>query len=116
MLVLAVALACSSPTAVEMGGVIADARNGNITITNRRLEPVYTIVMGRNAAAVADYVLCVNPQACESIAPNGSRSIPYPNLTGYQETEAIVHWYHLVPDPQGGFKPDSVRTGIVPLR
>jgi hypothetical protein len=116
MVLLAVAVGCSSPTAVEIGGVLADARHGNITITNRTVQPVYTIVIGRNAAAVADYMLCVNPQTCDGIAPSDFRTIPYSKLTGIQETEAIVHWYHLVPNAQGGFKPDSIRTGIVPLR
>lgn len=116
LVLLASALGCSSSTGVEIGGVIASAESGEISITNRTVRPVYTFVIGRNMAAAALWAPCTDPATCDGLEPGATRRVPYPNFPGYEETEALVNWWHLVPNPVGGFKPDSIRVGIVRLR
>lgn len=116
MVLLASSLACSDATGVEIGGVIANAESGQIAITNGTSRPVYTFVIGRQFAALALWAPCTNPSTCEAIAPGATRRVPNPSFPGIVETEAIVNWWHLVPDPAGGFKPDSIRSGVVQLR
>ena len=118
VLLLAGALGCSSSTEVAIGGVVANAEPGQIAITNRTGALVYTFVLGRNASALVDWIPCSDPATCAGLEVGGTRRVPNPSSLGTSppETEALVYWWHLVPAPGGGFKPDSIRVGVVRLR
>ena len=117
LLLLAGALSCSSSTAVDIGGVVARVRPGEIEIANLTERPVYKFVIGRDLSALADWIPCVNPQLCDAIQPREAARVPYPAPgIDAREREALVYWWHLAPNATGGFRPDSMRVGIVPLR
>lgn len=106
--------ALTAPTpAVAVG---ADALAKRIVITNRSRRPVFTFVVGRRAAALILWAPCVGAPGCGHVEPGGTRTEPYPGQEqGEAEQEAIVHWWHAVPDGHGGLRPDSIRSLIVPL-
>ena len=44
-------------------------------------------------------------------------AVPYGKIVGYTPAarEAIVYWWHLMPDGGSGFRPDSLRAVVVGL-
>src|SRR5687767_13666321 len=110
-------VACGDGTEpTQIGGVEAVARLGQIEITNRTTSPVFTFVIGRESAALVDWIACVNAAVCPPLAPNDIKRVPYPKKTdGRPEREALVYWWHAVLGSNGQQRPDSIRVGIVPL-
>ena len=116
LLLLTCALSCSFSTAVDIGGVVARVRPGELEIANLTSRPAYTFVIGREASALVDWIPCTNPQTCDGIEPRESTRVPYPGPhIEPGEKEALVYWWHLVPAAGNGFAPDSIRVGIVDL-
>ncbi|MES2521202.1 MAG: hypothetical protein V4617_00795 [Gemmatimonadota bacterium] len=111
---LAVFAACSNTTEPAGGnGVTAVYRNERIAVTNRRDAPVYTFVIGRNAAAVTDWIPCVQDAVCPPIQPGTTREInPIISLQG--ESEVLVYWWQRTFGPEGGQR-DSIRNFVVKL-
>ncbi|HYW32502.1 MAG TPA: hypothetical protein VE869_13420 [Gemmatimonas sp.] len=111
---LASSAACSSTTAPAGGdGVTAVYVNERVAVTNRRDAPVFTFVIGRNAAAVTDWIPCVQDALCPPIHPGTSQRInPLISLGG--ETEVLVYWWQRTFGPEGG-QADSIRNFVVKL-
>jgi len=108
---------CTSSTApTRIGSLTAAARNQQIELVNRTPLPVFTMVLGRSAAALIDWMPCVDPVQCPPIAPGARRNVPYPEgLYGVVEHEALVYWWHATPGSNGVMRPDSIRVEIVQL-
>lgn len=117
-LLVALALACTATTGpIQIGGVEALARRGKIQITNRTERPVFTFVVGRETSALIDWMPCVDSVRCPPLEVGATRTVPYPvKIGGAPEKEALIYWWHAVPAAGGGFRPDSIRYGIVPLQ
>lgn len=61
---------------------------------------------------------CLDPgPACVRLAPGASVVVPYAEIGGYfpGATEAIVYWWHVVPDGAGGYRADEIRSVVVTL-
>lgn len=110
----ALLIACSGPTEpVDIGGVTAALRSGRIEITNRTTKPVFTFVIGGNAAMLALWAACADPAVCQPLEPGGRRIEDWPSpLSGKPETTALIHWWHSVATPDG-YRPDSIRVGAL---
>ena len=109
-LITMAAVACASPAApVEIDGVEAAVRDGEIEITNWTSEPVFTFVIGRELAARALWGPCADATKCPPIPPGGQRRVAFPA----GEDEALVNWWHAVAARDGALRPDSIRVGIV---
>ena len=87
-----------------------------IVVVNRTSTPIFAQVWGGNLLAVIDYVLCVDPDRCESIAPGASRTYKYPEpFQGVPEKEAVVSWWHLSRGSDGKYGPVDWGRKVVPL-
>lgn len=74
------------------------------------------MTVGRDRLAPINRAPCISYVHCPPIAPGETRAISYPSSEiGPEEREAVVHSWHVVPDPADADRPDSVRTLIVRL-
>lgn len=119
MLAVAPLSGCEDTTApvhtVNDHGFRVRSSQGVIDLTNDTSAPVYTHVIGRVASETTEWVPCDDPATCAPLAPGASRRVEFPEAMeeGFSEVEAIVSWWHLVPDGEGGFTPDSVRSLVI---
>ena len=86
-----------------------------IAVTNRTSQPVFTIILGRNASALVLWGACADAAQCPSIAPGATRVQTPEGIDGTAETEAVVHWWHAVRGADGVMRPDSIRSFVVKL-
>jgi hypothetical protein len=90
-----------------------------ITLQNRTDRPIYYAAFERETAALIQWAPCDAPRKCltQVIAPGASVRFPYAELYGYRRgsTEAVVHWWHLVPEPPAGYRVDLLRTVVLRL-
>jgi len=100
----------------RLDGLSAFARDQRIWLVNQTSSPVFTIVLGRNAAAYTDWAACVDRSECPPISPRAQRDVPYPLAShGVPEHEALVYWWHATLGSDGVMKPGSIRVAIVQL-
>ena len=108
--------ACDSLTAPDTDLLHVQAVPPTLLIRNLVQVPVYTFIVDRDLLALIDWVPCTNPETCTRLTP-GEHTIPYSEISGYNENSrevAVYHW-RLIAKPGGGFEPDSVRQLIVAL-
>lgn len=108
----ALALSCSDPAGVEIGGVVALSRAGRVELTNATALPVFAFVIGRELSTRALFSPCVDATQCPPIQPGARRSVPNPQ----GEREATVYWWHAVQGEDGKLQPDSIRVGVIRLK
>jgi len=99
--------------------IYAVAREQRILITNVTRQPIFTFVVGRNAAELINWAPCVAAPSCPPLAPGKTRHAPYPArylADGRErEREALVYWWHAIRGRDGVVRPDSIRVRIVTL-
>lgn len=115
-------IACTSVATAPAGDAHVEAvpllaRGGapRVAVTNRSSQPIFTVVLGRNASALMLWAACVDAAECAPIAPGATRLETPAMIAGMAETEAVVHWWHAVRGADGVVRPDSVRSVIVRL-
>ena len=108
---LTVNIACSSPTDVIGGNLLARVTPPTVILTNQTSAPVYFFAIEGRLAIRANWGPCTDPSRCTAIAPAASADLPFDQIAGYDATAqtAIVYWWHLIPGGATGFHPDSVR-------
>lgn len=108
--------ACSSGTApVDVGGVQVRVASGELVIHNGTASPVFSIAMGREIAALIDWIPCADPDRCNPLAAGAVRHVPLATINGGAERELLFYWWHGVATPNG-WGPDSIRSAIVKTR
>ncbi|HEU4557990.1 MAG TPA: hypothetical protein VFS20_09080 [Longimicrobium sp.] len=109
--------ACDSPTFRLEGPLAIEVGSGRVQLHNRTDATVYFNVVEREYTALADWIPCSNPAACDGIAPGERQSIAYDDIMGYEAgaKEAVVYWWSLVPAPGGGYSPDNIRSEVIRL-
>jgi len=114
---LVITAACSNPTGSIAGPVAVRATPPVLQLTNNTTAPVYAFVIERRAAAYTDWAPCTDAAACPGIVSGATVAVPYGKIVGYTPAarEAIVYWWHLMPDGGSGFRPDSLRAVVVGL-
>jgi hypothetical protein len=108
---VAAAAACSDPTGVERAGVRAEPREESLLVTNRRSAAIYVFAVDQGRAALINWGPCEDPERCESVAASQERSLPMPEG---EAANVVLYWWHLLPQPGGGFAYDSIRSLVVP--
>ena len=112
---------CGTATTGPASGetIYAVAREQRILITNVTRQPIFTFVVGRNAAALINWAPCFAAPSCPPLVPGQTRHAPYPepSLAGgrEREREALVYWWHAIQGRDGVVRPDSIRVRIVTL-
>lgn len=82
---------------VQAGDVVIQADEPFVTITNNSSKPLFTFIVGKNLAALLDWVPCVDADECPPIPPNSTAKKAYTaNNIDASETEALVYWWHVV--------------------
>jgi hypothetical protein len=107
------ALGCTSPTDPFQ----VTARVGSLRLANATEKAVYYVLIESETATLVDLLPCTTPSTCLHVEPRAAKTVPYPEIMGYEpgDPEAILYWWHLQPAPAGGFQPDSIRARRVRL-
>ena len=115
--VLTALLGCGNPTGTGSAGLLVRAAPPVLNLTNRSSAPIYSFVIDRGVAAFTDWAPCTDPGTCPALKTGETSPLGYAQIVGYSSTstEAIVYWWHLVPDGTSGFRPDSIRNVVTAL-
>jgi hypothetical protein len=111
------AAACS-PTDVEQDDIRVESESDGLSIRNERSSRIYYFAIDRHTAAVTLmlWAPCIDPETCDRVDPRRSRMVPSADVFGWGNSdEVIVYWWHLVPAGGGRYRPDEIRSIIVPL-
>jgi hypothetical protein len=96
-----------------------DAENDTLNLINRTTDAVFYFVAEWAGQTLGPKPMpCTDPDSCTNVARRDTRRIAFANIPGVNQatTEiAVIHWRLVSAAPDPGFKPDSVRTTIVPL-
>jgi hypothetical protein len=112
---------CRRDSASPEGGsaeVTAVREAGGLRLVNQTERPIAFTVFEREFAARVQFAPCVDPSpGCLRLAPGASILVPYAEIGGYTSgaREAIVHWWHVVPDGAGGYRAEAIRSEVVRL-
>lgn len=92
--------------------------DGSLRMANSSPVPVYYFLMESEFATRANWAPCNNPATCPQVAPHRDKRVAYEEIAGYEpgDATAILYWWHLVPGPAGGHRPDSIRAIGIQLR
>jgi len=94
--------------------VMARITPAGVRIQNNRTERLVYLVLDADYAARARWVPCASPD-CEGVEPGDATEVSRAGVPGWQGSPTvIVFWWHLVPTPEGGMAPDSIRSIPVP--
>jgi hypothetical protein len=106
----------AAPTSVSNSALTATVVSRTLWLQNHSTQPVNYFVVARDVAPLMDWAPCAGP-ACPVVPAAGTVSVPFSEIAGLSSvtTEAIVNWWHSVPDGGGGFRPDSLRAFVIPL-
>jgi hypothetical protein len=98
------------------GGVEAARVAEGIRITNGTDQPIAYAVWARGFLGLFAPCTDTGPE-CPRLAPGASVVVPVAAIVGIWpgEREALVRWWHVVPDGSGGRRADEVRELAVPL-
>jgi len=90
--------ACNSSTQPQRDAVLSiSVSEPNIVITNNGSKPVFTMVLGKNYAALGDWFPCVDEAICTPIPPHGKQTRTFGDAgIDESETEALVYWWFAV--------------------
>lgn len=110
-------VACSSPTAVEEERVAVTVRDGTVEIRNARPDSIFVRLVERGEAALVNQPPCPLT-GCPVVPPGGTHAAGQADITGVEpdSEEAILHWWRVVPDGEGGFELTDVHAITFPLR
>ena len=106
-------------TAPEPAGsaqVTVDRTADGLRLGNATDRPIAYTVFERGYLAL--FAPCLDPgPGCLRLAPGASAVVPYAEIGGYSPgaREAIVYWWHLVPDGAGGYRAEEIHSVISPL-
>jgi len=116
---VAVLVACSTSTLLDHAGILTVVpAPGSVTLANNGPDPIFYFAIEQATASLLAWAPCVSPSApCRRVLPQSRVQLLDSAIQGYQPgaTEALVFWWHLVPNPPDGFRPDSIRMIIVRL-
>jgi len=105
--------ACSTPTSVDSGLLLASSRPHAVTLSNHTSDPVSYVIGTPDFFALYDPGPCALPEGCnKSIAPNESVTIPNVEIGGYhvgEQTAIVLHWAGLGPMPTDGLRRLEIR-------
>lgn len=122
LLICATAAACggnpTDPTESRTTSLDVHAAReaGGVRITNSTARPVAYAVWNRGWLALFAPCTTSGPD-CPRLAPGASMTIPDEQIDGWAPgaPEAVVRWWHVLPDGSGGLRAGEVHEIIVVL-
>ena len=117
VVLLAAAGACS-PVDVGEDDIRVQSEDDGLSIRNGRDASIFYFAIDRHTAAVILmlWAPCVDPETCDRVDARATRQVAAEDVMGWGASdEVILYWWHLVPAGAGRFRPDSIRSLIVPL-
>jgi len=87
-----------------------------LEIHNRTERAVYYFAVDSEMVALINWVPCSDPDACARVTARSRSTIPASAVLRWGSSPQVtVYWWHLVPDGEGGFRPDRIRMRTVSL-
>ena len=110
-LVLGAALACSEPLGTrESRNFTASLAGNELVLHNGTSETVQYVPTDAANLEELLALICVGPD-CISLASGADTTLLLSEMGFAADvSDLYVHWWHAVPDGDGGFEPDEVRT------
>lgn len=112
------ALACNSPTGTDSRELRVVAAANAVTMENPNDWPVFYLLANPQFLAVADLVLCENPNSsCERVPARGSSHVAYTSIVGFQagEREATLWQWRLERQVDGTYRSTNFHATTVVL-
>ncbi len=108
---------CTAPTAVSDGTLSVRRVIGALELENASAAAMHYFAVERGAAARIQWIACAGP-ACPAVPGRATARVADSLIVGYfpAASEAIVYWWPSVADGQGGWRADSIRAVVAPLR
>ena len=109
---------CSSSTDPASDVLSVHAENQTLTLMNSSDDPVYYFVADKDALALVDWAVCLDPSRCSGVPAKSSRTLAYSEIAAYQpgSANAIVYHWRITQKPTGGNGYDSLRRIDVALK
>jgi ABC-type Fe3+-hydroxamate transport system substrate-binding protein len=88
-------IACSSTTDPATDILSAHAENQTLTLVNTSDDPVYFFAADKEALALLDWAICLDPAKCTPVQPHSSKDVPYSQIAAYQHGSGnaiVYHW------------------------
>ena len=97
------------------GTVEARLEEGGIRVSNKTDRAIYWTAFDRDALALLLWAPCTDPSTCPRIGSGRTVLIPFDEVGvwGPASREAVFYWWYLVPDDDGGYEPDEIRSIVV---
>ena len=111
VLLAVLAIGCSNATDPESELLSAHAENQRITLVNTSDDPVYFFVADKDALALLDWAVCVDPARCTPIQPHSTKIVQYSEIAAYQQGSgnAVVYHWRIITKAPGQYDYDEVR-------
>jgi hypothetical protein len=102
---------CSHPTEPGQTDLRVRALRPNLVLSNPGDKPIYYFVIEEAINSRTFWGPCEEPATCPNVSPGANKIIPYLAVPGFgSDAEmALVFWWHLEPDGEGGFTVDQLR-------
>ena len=111
-------IGCASSTDPETDILSAHAENQALTLENTSDDPVYFFVADKDALALIDWTVCIDPAKCTPVQPHSTKVVPYSQIAAYQpgSGNAVVYHWRIIAKAAGVFDYDKLRQLDVKLR
>ena len=118
VLFAALAIGCSSSTDPETDILSAHAENQTLTLVNTSDDPVYFFVADKDALALIDWTVCIDPAKCTPVPPHSTKLVLYSQIAAYQQGSgnAVVYHWRIISKGAGVYDYDKLRQLEVKLR
>ena len=108
---------CSSPTDPATDILSAHAENRTLRLANTSDDPVYFFAADKDALALLNWAICVDPAKCRAVQPHSTKTVPYSEIAAYQQESgnAVVYHWRIISKGSGQYDYDKLRALEVKL-
>ena len=109
---------CRVTSPEKLQDVEVRARNNMLYLRNHTNSPVYYAVFSRELLRRSGGLrICPEPDCHENISPHQQVAVPYAQFLGeVKDDEAVLYWWHLVPNGDQEYQIDELHTLVIDLR
>ncbi|UCF41089.1 MAG: hypothetical protein JSW43_01770 [Gemmatimonadota bacterium] len=108
-LALTLAAACGDGAGPPSGEFSATLRGDTLLLHNGTTQPVHYAVSDVDDPDTILWLYCAGP-GCPGLDPAADATMLLPDAWFAPYAPLFLHWWHGVPDGQGGFRPDRLRS------
>ena len=112
------AIGCASSTDPETDILSAHAENQTLTLVNTSDDPVYFFIADKDALALLDWTVCIDPAKCTPVNPRSTKVVLYSQIAAYQpgSGNAVVYHWRIITKGAGVYDYDKLRQLEVKLQ